>query len=106
MNGKLLGSIAVALVMLAASPVLAAGDNAAVETQLKELQVQIDKLQNQLNEKQYGQMHKEEMARLMKDIMDDAEAAPALPKWMKNLTFFADLRLRYEHASQAGSTSV
>ena len=92
-----LGSIAIA-VMLSSMPVSAADDVADLQEQLKSLQARIDTMEQAKMDK----VQKEEMAKMMKDILDDAKMQPAMPKWMKNLTFFGDFRLEYRMDHYSG----
>ncbi len=87
-----LGSIALALVF-SSTVVMATDDLADVKEQIKKLQVRLD----ELDKEELGTLHKEEMSRLMKEILQDAQMQPAMPAWMKNLKFSGDFRLQYEH---------
>ncbi len=88
----ILGSIALALVF-SSTAIMAADDVADVKEQMKKLQVRLDKMEKE----ELGTLRKEEMSRMMKEILQDAQMQPAIPEWMKNLTFYGDFRLRYQH---------
>ena len=90
-KGITLGCIAI-VAMLSFAPRAVADDVADLQAQLKNLQARIDNMEQAKMDK----VQKEEMAKMMKDILDDAKMQPAMPKWMKNLTFFGDFRLRYQ----------
>ena len=94
-----LGSIALALVF-SSTAVMATDDLADVKEQMKKLQVRLDKMEKE----ELGTLHKEEMSRMMKEILQDAQMQPAIPAWMKNLTFYGDFRLQYEHDHVNGRT--
>ncbi len=93
----LLGSIAI-VAMLSFVPQAVADDVADLQAQLKSLQARIDNMETAKMDK----VQKEEMAKMMKDILDDAKMQPAMPKWMENLTFYGDLRLRYQMDHHSG----
>ncbi|KKK54716.1 hypothetical protein LCGC14_3081890, partial [marine sediment metagenome] len=95
----ILGSIALALVF-SSTAVMATDDLADVKEQMKKLQVRLDKMEKE----ELGTLHKEEMSRMMKEILQDAQMQPAIPAWMKNLTFYGDFRLQYEHDHVNGRT--
>jgi hypothetical protein len=96
-KAMVLGSIT-ALVMLSLAPITAADDVTDLKAQIDRLNSRLEKMES----KKSGQVEKEELARMMKEILDDAKAAPALPAWMKNLKFYGDFRLRAEHINYQG----
>ncbi len=67
---------------------------------MKETIKQQNEMIGRLSAKDVDRIHKEEMAKLMEEILEDATMQPALPSWLENLKFFGDLRLRYEHQSR------
>jgi hypothetical protein len=99
-KAMVLGSIT-ALVMLSLAPIAAADDVSDLKAQIERLNARLEKMESQKT----GQIEKEELAQMMKEILDDAKAAPALPAWMKNLKFFGDFRLRMEHIDANGRRS-
>jgi len=86
-----LGSIT-ALVMLSSAPLTAADEVSDLKAQLDRLNARLEKMESQDTKT----IEKEELAKMMKEILDDAKAAPALPAWMKNLKFYGLFRLRAE----------
>ncbi len=92
----ILGSILLAVV-LSSTPVMVADEVtdevADMKAEMQRLQDRVDKMEKQ----KVGTLHKEEMSRLMKEILQDAQMQPAMPAWMENLTFYGDFRLRYRH---------
>lgn len=68
--------------------------------QLAEQQRQIEQLRQTRTDSRFAEVHREELTALMKEILDDAKAVPALPAWLENLTFSGDLRLRYEYRNE------
>jgi hypothetical protein len=90
-KGLILGCIAI-VVMLVSAPVTASDDVSEMRETIKNLQARLDKLESE----QDDTIQREEMTKMMKEILEDAKAAPALPKWMENLKFYGDLRLRFE----------
>jgi hypothetical protein len=90
-KGLILGSIALAVV-LSSTPIVA-DEMTDMKAEMKRLQTRLDKMENE----KVGTIHKEEMAKMMKDILDDAKVQPAMPAWMKNLTFYGDFMLQYQH---------
>ncbi len=80
-----------------------AGEVEQLRMELEEMKQTIQRqgeLIDKLSAKDVDRIHKEEMAKLMEEILADAEMQPALPSWLENLTFFGDFRLRYEHQSR------
>ncbi|KKL12459.1 hypothetical protein LCGC14_2535550, partial [marine sediment metagenome] len=111
-KGIILGSIILAVV-LSSTPIVA-DEMTDMKAEMKKLQTRLDKMENEkvgtkaemkrlqarldkMEKDRVGTIHKEEMAKMMKDILDDAKMQPAMPAWMKNLTFYGDFRLRYQH---------
>lgn len=70
---------------------------AAMQERMDQMQAEMNRLRGELTEQTTGKVHEEDMRRMMKDILADAQAVPAMPKWMENLTFFGDLRLRFQN---------
>ena len=95
----------VVVICVLVSPVIFA-DNSADIAEMKETVRKLNARIEKLEQEKIGTMHKEELARLMKEILDDANKQPALPKWMENLTFFADLRLRYQLDHYSGRSGT
>ena len=95
-----LGSITL-LVMLSLASTSAADDISELKAQIERLNSRLEKMESQRT----SRIEKEELSKMMKDILDDAKAAPALPEWMKNLKFFGDFRLRAEHQNSQGRRS-
>ena len=52
--------------------------------------------QNQNKELSIETIQRDQLKDMMQEILADSKAQPAMPKWMKNLKFFGDLRLRYQ----------
>lgn len=96
-KGLLLGCMAIA-VMLSSATTVVADDTAQLKAQLEALQSRIEKMEQD----QANTVHREEVTRMMRDILDDAKAQPAMPSWMKNLKFYGDLRLRYQYDNRSG----
>jgi hypothetical protein len=92
--------ILISLVMLVFVPRGMADDLSEMKAQMERLQSRIE----QMEQERTTQVHKEELAKMMKEILDDAQAEPGLPEWMKNLTFYGDYRLRFEHMNTNGQT--
>jgi hypothetical protein len=83
-----------------AGPALAdeASDTASIRARIEALRARVE----QMEQDQTKTVHREEVTRMMRDILDDAKAQPAMPSWMKNLTFYGDLRLRYQYDNDSG----
>jgi hypothetical protein len=92
-KGFIPGCIAAIVISVLASATVADDDTADLKAQIKALSARVEKME----EEKFQVMHKEEMAKMMKEMLADAKMAPALPKWMENLKFYADFRLRYEY---------
>ncbi len=92
-----LGSIT-ALVMLLPASTSAADSVSDLQAQIERLNQRLEKMEAQKSQ----HVEKEELTKMMKEILDDAKAAPALPEWMKNLKFSGDFRLRGEHQNFDG----
>ena len=89
-KGLFLGCIALVAMLVVSTPVMAADDVADMKEMVKSLQARIEKMEQ--NDAQSVQ--KEDMARMMKDILAEAQTESAMPSWMENLTFFGDFTLR------------
>ena len=85
----------VVVIGVLASPMLFADDSTDI-SEMKEIVKKLNARIEKLEQEKVGTMRKEELARLMKEILADAKTQPTIPKWMENLTFFGDLRLRYQ----------
>ncbi|MCK5113391.1 MAG: putative porin [Phycisphaerae bacterium] len=83
-----------------------AADLAEMKKIIKQLNARIEKLESEKIDTELGAMHKKELARLMKEILADANTHPTTPKWMENLTFFGDFRLRYQHDLYNGRSGL
>lgn len=68
----------------------------AMERTIASQKVALDRLSNQDTKR----IQREEMAKLMEEIMEDAEMQAALPSWLENFKLYGDLRLRYQHTSR------
>ncbi|MCD4824671.1 MAG: putative porin [Phycisphaerae bacterium] len=105
-----IGSLAVLAVFASTASADDLGDLRAEMKQMKaKLNQQdetIQQLRNSRNSEDVGRIHKEEMAEMMKEILDDAKIQPAMPKWMKNLKFYGDFRLRYQHDSRGWNNEI
>ncbi len=71
-----------------------------MRTMIRQQDKTIQKLESLRNGDDLARIQKAELAKMMKDIMDDAKLQPAMPNWMKDLTFSGDFRLRYQHDSR------
>lgn len=76
-------------------PTVSADDSSDI-AEMKEIVRKLNLRIEKLEQEKIGTMHKEELARLMKEILADTNKQSSMPRWMKNLTFFGDLRLRYQ----------
>ena len=64
---------------------------AELQARLKAQQERLDQIEGKVDEDM-----KSEMAKVARELADDADQHAALPGWLDNLKFFADLRLRYQ----------
>ena len=60
----------------------------------------INQLQNQRTKVTLDEIHQSELKDLMSEILEETKAKSAMPKWMKGLKFFGDLRLRYQYENK------
>jgi len=60
-------------------------------------------LEGKLTDEALQAARHEEIAKIMSDMRADAGQRTALPKWLDNLKFYGDLRLRYEHHAADGT---
>ena len=58
--------------------------------------LRIDELESQVAKNNRQQISREETLKIIKEMTADASTQGNLPKWMKDLKFYGDLRLRYE----------
>jgi hypothetical protein len=96
---RTLTGLAVGLLLLGSTARAAESEEARLtelQQQIESLTKEVKQLKQELVAKDYQQYHREELQAMMKDILDDAKAQPALPSWMENLTFSGDLRLRFD----------
>ncbi|MDP6635078.1 MAG: putative porin [Phycisphaerae bacterium] len=74
----------------------------ALSERLEAQDKKISTLESKLTDEALQNARHEEIARIMSEMRQDASKRDALPQWLDNLTFFGDLRLRYEHRSSDG----
>lgn len=102
---KLLGAVLLAAIV--AAPLSALGEQQASDQdvskmlrQMHDRMAQQDKriaeLEARLTDKKLREVRRGEMMLLLKEMNADAANRTALPQWMENLTFYGDLRLRYQ----------
>ncbi|MCP4378131.1 MAG: hypothetical protein GY794_18400, partial [bacterium] len=75
----------------------------ALTERLEAQDKKISKLESKLTDEALQAARNEEVAKIMAEMRADASERGALPPWLDDLKFFADLRLRYEHHSQDGT---
>jgi hypothetical protein len=92
-----LGSL-LALITLTLTPQAPADEISDLQAELNRLTARLEKMESE----DTGRIRKEELAQMMKEILDDAKVAPALPEWMKNLKFYGLFRLRFESLTYDG----
>ena len=104
MRKLIIASLAVAA---AFSSVALADDLGQMRAEMREMNLRLKQQAETIrnltvsqNSAEASKIQKAEMAKMMKNILDDAKLQPAMPKWMKNLKFFGDFRLRYQHDSR------
>ncbi|MDP6637336.1 MAG: putative porin [Phycisphaerae bacterium] len=78
----------------------------ALTERLEAQDKKISLLENKLTDEALQAARHDEIAKIMSDMRADASNRDPLPGWLDNLKFFADLRLRFEHHSQDGSSSA
>lgn len=107
MRKWIITSLAVMGVLGVFSLAASADDLGELRTEIKQMRNRLEQqdkiihgLEDSRNSEDVSRIHKEEMTRMMKEILDDAKLQPATPKWMENLKFYGDLRLRYQHDSR------
>lgn len=71
------------------------------EQRIEEQEQRIAELQKQRTNEAFEDVRREELEKMMRDILADAQLQPAMPEWLKNLTFSGDLRLRFQHVSES-----
>jgi hypothetical protein len=96
--GNTITAILPAAFMLMFLPAVFGDDISRLREQITRLSARLEKVET----RQSRRAQKEEVAKMMKEILNDARTAPALPAWMKNLKFFGDFRVRFEHQSFQG----
>ena len=97
-------------VVLSATTVMAAAKpdqdvSAMIKALTERLEAQdkkISTLELKLTDEALQASRHEDIAKIMSDMRADASERDALPQWLDNLTFFGDMRLRYEHRSSDG----
>lgn len=62
----------------------------------------ISQLEGKLTDDALQAARHEEIAKIMSEMRADASQRGAMPKWLDDLKFFGDLRLRFEHHSADG----
>jgi len=75
----------------------------ALTERLEAQDKKISTLETKLTDEALQAARQEEIAKIMSEMRQDAGKRDPLPQWLDNLTFFGDLRLRYEHHSQDGT---
>lgn len=88
--------------LLACVGMIGVSTNAWAQEDLASMQVEMQKMQTQMSQmqKKMDVARKEMLETSMKEILAEAQAQPALPKWMENLTFSGDFRLRFQTETQ------
>jgi len=76
-----------------------AADSADMKATVEQLQSTIKAQQARLDqlEAKMDMDMKSEMAKVARELADDAAGQAAVPKWLDNLMFYGDLRLRYQN---------
>ena len=75
----------------------------ALSERLEAQDKKISTLESKLTDEALQAARHEEIAKIMSEMRADASKRDPLPQWLDDLTFFGDLRLRYEHHSQDGT---
>jgi len=88
----MLGLLALVLVGAVATDAMAQDD----ATRVKALEQRVQMLEKKLNSEYLQQVNRDQVAAILEEMNADAAGQGALPKWMENLSFYGDLRLRYE----------
>lgn len=85
-----------ALVML--STVAVAGEATAEDMQktIQELKARLATLEQVVDKQKENETKQAETLKVIKEMQADAASRPALPKWLDDLKFSGDLRLRYQ----------
>ena len=74
----------------------------ALSERLEAQDKKISTLESKLTDEALQAARHEEIAKIMSEMRADASKRDPLPQWLDDLTFFGDLRLRYEHRSSDG----
>ncbi len=91
----MLAGVAVLLV----SAVVALAEPLTLEEMQKtihQLKARVVSLEKEIGRQKINETRQDETLKLVKEIQADTASRPALPQWMDNLTFYGDLRLRYQ----------
>jgi len=107
-------AILLTMALLLASPAIAAAEEGPTRQELLEM-IQALKKRNELLEQRLAdlearvaeaagpELSRDQVRALVEQMLADARQAMT-PGWMENLTFFGDLRLRYDYRRWAEST--
>ncbi len=68
----------------------------ALKKKLQDQQLRLVELERLVADRNSRAITREETLKLIKEMNADAAGREALPKWMENLKFYGDLRLRYQ----------
>jgi len=74
----------------------------ALTERLEAQDKKISTLESRLTDEALQAARHDEIAKIMSEMRADASKRDPLPQWLDNLTFFGDLRLRYEHRASDG----
>ena len=74
----------------------------ALTERLEAQDKKISHLETKLTDEALQAARHEEIAKIMSEMRQDSSKRDPLPQWLDNLTFFGDLRLRYEHRASDG----
>jgi hypothetical protein len=78
----------------------------ALTERLEAQDKKISQLETKLTDEALQASRHEDIAKIMSEMRADAGQRDALPKWLDNLKFFGDMRLRYEYMNQHGSEAA
>ncbi|MBC8371971.1 MAG: putative porin, partial [Planctomycetes bacterium] len=74
----------------------------ALSERLEAQDKKISTLESKLTDEALQAARHEEIAKIMSEMRADASKRDPLPQWLDNLTFFGDMRLRYELRASDG----
>jgi len=63
---------------------------------IHELKARVTSLEKEVSQQKISETRQDETLKLIKEMQADTATRAALPQWMDNLTFYGDLRLRYQ----------